>query len=162
MLPIITGVTAAFLIVLGISGVYLLDVFLKSEEETSPYVVTIPKLTGEKYDGEAVQELDDKIFKVEVESEYNKDYEEGTIISQDPTAGEKRKVKPSEQYCTITLTVSRGVETVILPDYTGQENRTVDLEIKALGLIPDAKYEFSPNIALGYVIRTDPIPRAEA
>jgi Serine/threonine protein kinase len=161
MLPIITGVTAAFLIVIGISGVYLLDTFLKSEEQSSPYIVTVPSLEGNLIDGAEVKALDDKIFKVEITNEYSDDYISGTIISQDPAAGEKRKVKSGEQYCTIKLTVSRGAETVKLPDYTGQENRTVDLSIRALGLIPEAKYEFSASMELGYVIRTDPNPRTE-
>ncbi len=161
MLPIIAGVTAAFLIVLGISGVYILDMFLKSEKQSSPYIETVPKLEGELIDSEAVKSLDNKIFKIETEGVYSEDKEPGMIISQDPAAGEKRKVKEGEQFCVIKLTVSRGVEVVKLPDYTGQENRAVDLALRELGLIPVAKYEFNSSIELGFVIKTDPIPRTE-
>jgi serine/threonine protein kinase len=161
MLPIIAGVTAAFLVVLGISGIYLLDSFLKSEQQSSPYIVTVPKLQGETIDSEAVLNLDDRIFKTEILNQYSDTYPKGTIISQDPAGGDKRKVKPGELYCTIKLTVSSGVETVTLPDYTGMENREVDIAIRALGLIPEPRYEFSVGIELGHVIRTEPRPRTE-
>lgn len=161
MLPIIAGVTAAFLVVLGISGIYLLDLFLKSEQQSSPYIVTVPKLEGETIDSDAVKNLDDRIFKTEIINQYSDSYPKGTIISQDPAGGDKRKVKPGELYCTIKLTVSGGVETVLLPDYTGMENREVDLAIRALGLIPEPRYEFSVGIELGHVIRTEPKPRTE-
>ncbi len=161
MLPIIAGVTAAFLVVLGISGIYLIDSFLKNEQQSSPYIISVPKLEGETIDSDAVKNLDDRIFKTEIINQYSDTYPKGTIISQDPAGGDKRKVKPGELYCTIKLTVSSGVETVLLPDYTGMENREVDLAIRALGLIPEPRYEFSVGIELGHVIRTEPKPRTE-
>ncbi|NLY69663.1 MAG: Stk1 family PASTA domain-containing Ser/Thr kinase [Clostridiales bacterium] len=161
MMPIIAGVTAAFLVVLGISGVYLLDAFLQSERAASPDIISVPDLTGETIDSDAVKNLDEQIFIVEIEHQYSDTYPRGTIISQDPAGGEKRKVKAGEQFCTITLTVSAGIETVILPDYTGRDNREVEMEIRALGLIPEARYEFSVGVERGLVIRTEPKPRTE-
>ena len=160
MLPIISGVTIAFLIVLGISAVYLLDSFLKNEEDSSPYTVTVPNYIGEAYDSDAVKSIDSTIYKVEYSYAYDETHNEGTVIRR-IGVGEKRKVKANVQYCTLTLTISKGTETVRLPDYTNVENRTAESKIRALGLIPTLKYEFNPNIALGYVIRTDPIPRSE-
>lgn len=161
MLPIIAGVTAAFLVVLGISGVYLLDAFLQSEQDSSPEIIAVPSLVGELIDSEAVTSLDKQIFIVEVQEQYSETDPKGTIIAQDPMGGDKRKVKAGEQFCTIKLTVSAGIKTVILPDYTGKENREVEMELRALGLIPEARYEFSAGFERGLVIRTEPKPRTE-
>jgi len=161
MLPIIAGVTAAFLVVLGISTVYLIDTFLQAQEAASPDIITVPDLTGKSVDDDAVKNLDKRIFIVEVEEAYSDSFPKGVIMSQQPAGGEKRKVIAGEQYCTLKLTVSAGVETVVLPDFTGRDNREVEMEIRKLGLIPEARYEFSVGVERGCVIRTEPKPRTE-
>jgi len=131
-------------------------------EDSTPDSVPVPDLVGLMQGSDELKEkIDAKIFKLEYIEEFNKDYKKGTVIRQDPTAGSTRKVKPNIQFANIKLYISKGAETVKLPDYTDQEYRIVVQAIRDLGLIPEQKYEQNSNIELHNVIYTDPAPRTE-
>lgn len=60
--------------------------------------------------------------------EYSKDAEEGLIFKQSVKAGEKVKAKT-----TITLTVSKGVQTATVPDVSGLQFEDAKKQLEALG-----------------------------
>jgi serine/threonine-protein kinase len=162
MLPIIAGVTAAFMIVIGISGFYIFKMLFNTDQTNTAHTVDIASYIGEVYDDALISEFNKtNYYRVDVTYVYNAESKENTIIDQDPAPGEKRKVLEGQQYCDLKLTVSRGVQTILLPDYTVMEYRTVENELRALGLKPVTANEFNDTIQLGYVIKTDPAAGTE-
>jgi serine/threonine protein kinase/beta-lactam-binding protein with PASTA domain len=162
MLPIIAGVTAAFMIVIGISGFYVFKMLFETNESETARTIDIEKYVGMLYDDNLKAEIDrTNYFRVDVKYVYDTEHEENTIIAQDPAPGEKRKVLEGRQYCDLRLTVSLGVQTVRLPDFTVMEYRSVENELRSLGLKPVTTNEFHETIQLGYVIKTEPAAGTE-
>lgn len=157
MFPVISGVVTAFLLVLGISAAYLLTQLIASSKSNASSTVEIPQLAGSLYTDELRAQLDEKdYYNVIIEEVYDAGYDVNYIISQQPNAGEKRKVKAGEQYADLTLRVSCGAKTVELDDYRYLDNRNVKMEIQSSGLMVDLIGEYNDTVIEGYVTRTVP------
>ncbi len=157
MFPIILGVTAAFFIVLGISGIWFITKLLDNNASNRSITIDIPKLEGSLYTDDLRSQLDAKnYYRVVVQYAYNEDYVENTIIAQNPAAGESRKVTPGSQYTDLLLTVSRGTETVELPDCTIKDYRVVENALRKLGTPCTIAKENNDTVEYGYVIRMYP------
>ena len=161
MFPIILGVTVAFGIVLIASGITLLDMVLKNQNANTPTTVEIPSVVGDIYDSTVDKQFDSGIYKLVIETVYDASYPENTIISQDLAGGEKRKVLKNKQYCTVTLTVSKGAETLKVPDYSIMEYRSVQLAAEKLGFKCEVRSIASETVDVGYVIYTEPAAKTE-
>lgn len=156
MLPIIAGVTAAFMIVIGISGFYVFNALFSTDERTA-HTIEIKSYIGDIYDDALIAQFNKTdYYRVVADYVFNAEYNENTIIGQDPAPGEKRKVLAGQQYCDLRFTVSRGVQTIELPDFTILEYRMVQNELRELGLKPVTTHEFNDTVKLGYVIKTEP------
>lgn len=162
MLPIIAGVTAAFIIVIGISGFYVFNMLFNADSSLTAQTIEIKSYIGEIYGEELKAEFDRAdYYRIETEYVYSSEHGENTIIEQDPSPGEKRKVLAGRQYCDLKFTVSRGVQKVILPDFTILEYRMVQNELRGLNLKPITTHEFNDTVQLGYVIKTEPAAGTE-
>ncbi len=156
MLPIISGVTTAFMLVLMLSVIYVLNM-LFTQDTSGPYTVTIDRYVGLEYTDALKRELEDKrYYRLSVKYEHDPEVEAGYIISQSPEVGEKRKVLAGQQYCDLELIVSSGEESVVLRDLTVIDYRQAVNEIRSAGLIPEVVEEYNDTILEGYVIRTEP------
>ena len=84
---------------------------------------------------------------------YSDKYDEGYVIRQDPAAGDEIK-----RDRTIRLTVSKGKDENIMPDFVNQSGTDAWDYLKALGLGLNIKTEEigSSEITKGYVVRTEP------
>ena len=116
---------------------------------TNPKEVLLPNLVGISED-DAKQTLEDLGLHLDVESrEFNSDYAEGYIISQDPLYSDNYNVKMGT---TVKVVVSKGIEETTVPDLKGKSKED------AIKLLEDAnlKYEIveeeSKKIEAGYVI----------
>ena len=116
---------------------------------TNPKEVLLPNLVGISKE-DAKQQVEDLGLKLEVSSEeFNSDYAEGYIISQDPLYSDNYNVKMGT---TIKVVVSKGIEESTVPDLKGKSKED------AIKLLEDAnlKYEIveeeSKKIESGYVI----------
>ena len=116
---------------------------------TNPKEVLLPNLVGISED-DAKQQLEDLGLKLEVSSEeFNSDYAEGYIISQDPLYSDNYNIKKGT---TIKVVVSKGIEESTVPDLKGKSQED------AIKLLEDAnlKYQIveeeSKKIEAGYVI----------
>ena len=116
---------------------------------TNPKEVLLPNLVGISKE-DAKQQVEDLGLKLEVSSEeFNSDYAEGYIISQDPIYSDNYNVKMGT---TIKVVVSKGIEESTVPDLKGKSKED------AIKLLEDAnlKYEIveeeSKKIESGYVI----------
>jgi len=91
-------------------------------------LVTVPDLCGKNI---AFIELPQtELFQI-IRIEQFSDAPIGTVLMQTPPPGSERKVLKGHRYVTLTLTVSKGVETVPVPDVVGMsvsEGRAVLLK----------------------------------
>lgn len=80
------------------------------------------------------------------------DQPKGTIISQTPTYGEE--VLPGDT--SVTYVLSKGVETITVPDVTGKAKSDAEKTLKDAGLTSTTTEEFSDSVAEGKVISMTP------
>lgn len=159
MFPIIFGVSVAFVIVLITGALSILDMVLKSQSTNTPVTVEVPDVIGEIYSSNLEKEFDSSIYKIVIDAVYNADVPQNTIIEQDPKPGSKRKVLKNQQFCTVTLTISKGAEMLTVPDYTILEYRSVVIAAEKLGFRCSLRPISSETVSLGYVVRTDPVAK---
>ena len=115
-------------------------------------VVQVPNVVGKEL-ATAKSELEAAGFTVGTVTEENSDQQAaGLVISTDPAANSS-KAKGS----TINIVVSKGAETVAVPDVRGKKLETAKAELEAAGFtIGEVTEEYSNSLASGLVILTDP------
>lgn len=116
---------------------------------TNPKEVLLPNLVGISED-DAKKTMEELGLVLEVDSEeFNSDYAEGYIISQDPLYADNYNVKMGT---TVKVVVSKGIEETTVPDVKGKSQED------AIKLLEDAnlKYQIveeeSKKIEAGYVV----------
>ena len=77
-------------------------------------IIEVPQVVGKKLD-EAQQQLKDLGLRVEIEEKFDDKIEAGYIIKQEPVEGEEVAGKS-----TVTVTVSKGIEMVNVPNLLGK------------------------------------------
>lgn len=116
--------------------------------------VTMPDLTGltetQAYQRMAVNGLTKN--SLTMSDEVFSDQPKGTIISQTPAYGED--VLPGET--AISYVLSKGVETIIVPDVTNKTQEDAEKTLKDAGLTTTTTEEYSDTVANGKVISMSP------
>ena len=158
MIPIILGVTLAFLAVAGVCAGMVINKFASYFEEEEPTAIYAPDLLGQTLTEDLRKGLIASGFRITVEyDEEDLTPEANKILSQNPDPGTERKVVLGKQYADLKLVLSRGENSIILSDYTVTEYREVELKLDALGIKYVEEYEYNENIPTGHVIRTSPM-----
>lgn len=80
------------------------------------------------------------------------DAEAGTVFKQDPEAGTE-----VPKGTTIRIYIVQSGESVALPDYSGQDYRTVSDDLEAMGFLVSLVAKESEDVDVNTVIRTDPV-----
>jgi beta-lactam-binding protein with PASTA domain len=96
---------------------------------SGPELVATPGVVGLSRDSAEAQ-ISDAGLRPAVQEEESEE-PEGEVIAQDPTAGTEL-----ERGSTVTITVSTGVEQVVVPDVVGLEARDAERQLRAEGLVP--------------------------
>lgn len=118
---------------------------------------TLSDYTGRQYN-DVLTLLGNKDFKDIKKKEVFDESDPGTIISQDPSGGEK--VTPEST--VITFTVSKGQKKIILKDLTVYNSNAAQDYAQSLGLTIDTSQEqFSDTIPKGMVITQSPAAGTE-
>ena len=117
-----------------------------------PELKQVPDVTGKPV-AEAKSTLTAAGFKVKTTEAFNDTVKKGVVISQNPTANVF--VNAGSQ---ISIVVSKGVETVTVPDVTGKGEAEATSQLEALGLVVTVNYQISPDE--GFVLTQDPLPGA--
>lgn len=114
--------------------------------------IVVPDLKGKTL-SQAQQTLDTVGLKLKVEKEVSNDkVAPGRVISQDPTAGEKMKKDG-----TVTVVMSKGLETVAAPDLAGKTEAEATSALKKAGLmLGKVDSGFSDTVAEGQVMAQSP------
>ncbi|MER6623065.1 Stk1 family PASTA domain-containing Ser/Thr kinase [Streptomyces sp. NPDC000931] len=138
------AIVVAVLLVLGVgTGVWYIN---------SGQFTKVPPLLG-KTEQEARERLADAGLDAgRVEEAYSDTVERGTVISTDPKAG--ARVRGSD---SVSLTLSKGPQTVRVPDLDGYPLNKARELLKDDGLEPGmVTREFSDSVERGSVISTEP------
>ncbi|MEU6378073.1 Stk1 family PASTA domain-containing Ser/Thr kinase [Streptomyces sp. NPDC046909] len=138
------AIVVALLLILGVgAGVWYIN---------SGQFTKVPALVT-KTEKQARQDLEAAGLEVgTVKREYSDTYKRGQVISSDPAVGTRIRSHDS-----VTLTVSKGPETVKLGDIKGLRLDKAKERLKNDGLEPGmVTREFSDDVIRGFVIRTDP------
>lgn len=116
----------------------------------------IPKFVGNNIEDIKEEYKDLDIEFIITEEEYNDEYNEGIIITQNPDEGMNVKLPVK-----VRLTVSKGSRQIILSNYVNKEARQAELEITEQGLKYVEKTEYDEEVPAGYVISQYPLPKTE-
>nr|WP_206327696.1 Stk1 family PASTA domain-containing Ser/Thr kinase [Streptomyces sp. S3(2020)] len=138
------AIVVALLLILGVgAGVWYIN---------SGQFTKVPALI-DKTEAQARDRLDQAGLDVgKVEQEYSDTVKRGRVIGSDPSVGTRIRNNDS-----VTLTVSKGPETVKLGDLTGLRLDKAKARLKSDGLEPGmVTREFSDDVIKGFVISTDP------
>lgn len=117
---------------------------------TKPKEVNLPSVVGLTSE-EAQKQIEEAKLKYEVDKEeYNKDVEEGHIISQDPAYSEK--YHSVRQGSTVKVVISKGTEKAIVPKVTGMSQDDAIKALEDANLKAEVVSETSKKVQEGYVI----------
>jgi serine/threonine-protein kinase len=116
--------------------------------------VKVPDLHGLDVK-EATARLENQQLLADTRDKPSRDVAPGKVIATEPAAGED-----VECQSTVTLVVSKGANTITLPDVTGEDQTVAQSQLENLGLIVnvDTKDADDPE---GTVIGQDPGPDSE-
>jgi len=112
--------------------------------------VDVPNVVG-RSEAQATKTLKDAGFVVNVKDTYSDDVSTGFVARQSP--GEETKLKKG---ATVTIWVSRGPQTLQLPDFRGWAAADVAAWLKKNDLVGVRKNTRSDDVAEGRVFRQDP------
>lgn len=120
-----------------------------------PETVPVPDVSGRSPE-EAFTILQDAGFRVAERSQASSSVPAGSVIGTEPPAG--TEAEPSS---VITILVSTGPETTIVPNVVNQTQATAEASITGAGLTPQVQLAPSPSVPAGNVIDQDPDPGTE-
>ena len=117
---------------------------------TNPKEVDLPNVVGkQKEEAQKIIEEAKLVYEVERE-EYNKDVQEGHVISQDPTYSEKYHAV--KQGSTVKVVISKGIEKATVPKVVGQKKEDAIKTLEDAKLKAEIIEETSKTVEEGYVI----------
>ena len=154
--PVLLGIACAVCFIGLISVFYGLDALNFGAPGSAS--IKVPDAMGLEYTEGCEEALgfNSDEYKVNIEYQRSSDIPKGTIISQNPTAGSRRKPP-----CTVTLTVSLGPDLVTFGDYLMMNWRVVQTRLRAEGYAVTLIREENAAIPEGYVYLTDPAPGSQ-
>ncbi|HPE95856.1 MAG TPA: Stk1 family PASTA domain-containing Ser/Thr kinase [Bacillota bacterium] len=161
LLPVIAGVTFAFILVGLVAGIIVGARVLKAYGEDASdtgITIIIPSLVGSVYSDTLEAELETQNIRVFKKNYvYNTDYGDNVIISQSPEGLSARKIAGEDQYVDITLEISLGKQSVVIPDVAYYDWREASSLLTSLGLDVKKVYITHDTIISNYAIKTDPV-----
>ena len=153
-LPILCGfVCATALVFLTSAGAILLGLF--APYGRSYVSITIPDFVG-RSEQTILADSNTQQLNLILQYENNPDVEAGHVISQIPHAGAVRRIYDKNEFCNVTLTVSRPTEPYVLEDLVGKDERDALLILHNQNLSVSLQKVESSTVAAGCVVRTEP------
>ena len=125
------------------------DILLMPRKKATP-TVEVPNFCGLSIENIKFEEWLD----IDIEYRYDENMLQGVVISQTPTGGSLRRLAEDDT-CQVTLLVSLGRESILLPSMAGRDVYEVAAELRNLGLVVNTVGEASPR-AVGTVLASEP------
>ena len=116
-----------------------------------PETVEIPDFCGLDVGNIKTEEWLD----VDVEYRFDESTPAGVVFSQTPTGGSRRRLPEDGEPCRVTVVVSLGRESILLPPMAGRDVYEVATELRNLGLVVNTVMQSSPREA-GRVLESEP------
>ena len=129
-------------------------IFGSFDKEPEPTEFEVPSLLGMTLDEARADSRIDGIFTIEQIGQRSDDeYAAGEIVEQSPIA--KSVVKGNR---VISVLISTGVKTDVMPPLIGQEHRTGVIQLKNLDMNLEIQHteQYSDDIAMGCIMETIP------
>ena len=126
------------------------DILLRPRE-AEPATVTIPNLVGLDVSNLQTEEWLD----IDIEYRYDENTPTGVVFAQSPTGGSRRRLAEDGEPCRVTVTVSLGRESILLPSVVGKDVYEIATELRNLGLVVNTVAESSPK-GVGTVLASEP------
>lgn len=139
----------AFALLLAL-GWITADILLMPRQKP-PEVVEIPNLCGQDANNIKTEDWLD----VDIEYRYDENTPAGVIFAQTPTGGSRRRLAEDGEPCKVTVVVSLGRESILLPQMTGRDVYEVATELRNFGLVVNTVAESSPHES-GRVLQSEP------
>lgn len=153
-IAIVSGVAGAVVVVVAV-----VLIIVAAMGGFSGGSVAVPSFLNLNYEEDILNNEEYKDFQFETQYEYSTSQEEGTVMEQDPPAG--RKIDPETQ--KITLTLASSSQPITVPDVTGKDESSARQALRNAGFNNIAvSYEFSEDVEVNQVIRTDPAKNSDA
>ncbi len=116
-------------------------------------MVTVPAVTN-LLQADATKQLKDAGFSVKVTTKASDTIAKGTVIDQKPVGGAQ-----APKGSAVTITVSSGIEQVVVPNVLGLTQAEAVAKIEALGLVADPQpRNGTPPPSIGTVLDQSPPP----
>ncbi len=155
MFSVILGVLCAVLSVAIVCAIYLLQTYFIAGGSNSQLLI-VEDFISQTYSSEMKQALEEKGYSVVVEWVSSSDYLANTIISQNPEKNARRTIVKDKQTCELTLVVCKGENLLTLPDYTGVEYRSAQIEMKKNKMNYVIEKVHNSSIQEGMIVSTYP------
>lgn len=150
VIPILAGVLAAFLIVIGVVGVLIWKFIINP---TGVAELEMPNLVGlNYYEVKSGEEYAKYKFNFDVVWEYSDKFEKDIIMTQRTKKGSK--IKPGAK---VLITVSQGPELVEVPRTSGLSQDEAKNILESLGFVTRIAQKKHDTVVVGYVIETNPL-----
>jgi len=130
-------------------GWITIDILLMPRKK-EPTTVEIPNFCGLSVGNIKTEEWLD----VDIEYRYDENTPTGVVFSQTPTGGSRRRLT-DDGTCQLTVFVSLGRESILLPQTVGRDVYEVATELRNLGLVVNTVMQSSPREA-GRVLESEP------
>ena len=115
----------------------------------------VPAVEGASAEN-AIASIKARKLEVETQEEYSSSVSSGYVISQSPPAGTE-----AEEGSAVKIVISKGKQTVTLPNVTGQSESVATQTIQQLELKVRTETEYNSYVAAGMVLRQSPDPHSE-
>jgi len=153
VIPVLSGIAFAFVLITLVMVWLVLDEARIFQSNTTSTNAT-PNFIGLNID--EVTSNPEYRYTFIVEYAFSNDYQQNQIMNQNPQAG--RNVYDNTE---IRLTVSMGVERLLVPDFAGMTYDRYSEECILLNIKPSKIEVYDDTIPEGYVINTYPLPRSD-
>ena len=151
-IPVLLGITVAFAVACAALCLMILRNTNNMLTDQKADIVLEDYVGETRTEAEASPQVSSGQINIEWVEEYSSTYGEGYIYKQSPAAG--RVVREGQ---TVTLTVSLGTQYVTIPDTTNYVQADAEQLLRDSGLSVLVVQNVEPSVAVGAVIRTDPV-----
>ena len=125
------------------------DVLFMPRQKQSP-TVKIPNFCGLNVENLQTEEW----LEVDIEYRYDENTPTGVVFSQTPIGGSHRRLT-DDGTCQVTVLVSLGQESILLPSVIGRDVYEAATELRNLGLVVNTAPQPSPH-KVGNVLSSEP------
>lgn len=153
VIPVLAGISAAFMLIALIFGWLVLDASGLTWKNNSTGSM-LPNFINQEYS--AIVNDPSYQYQFKIEWVFNSLVPENYVVEQTPKPG-----KTVYSDTVVTLMVSKGVERLMVPDFTNMDFASYSQQIIELNVTYKKIEVYNDTVPENYIINTNPLPRAD-